>query len=371
LVLSNTNPGTGLFLGGDLSLDTYRALVLSDWRMASLALTERALGNSFDASSQQWRVRTWEEGVTAEMAAQLLTAFWNIDVRDLLPKVSVPTLVVHYRNNRLMAFEAGRKVAAGIQGARFVPLPGDAHYFYFGDTKPLLRAIAEFLGDPIEEDRQPDLDSPKSQFTPEAQAGIFRREGEFWSISPWGEVFRLKDVRGLAHIAYLLGHPKQEFHVLSLASTTEGKESGTEASGEPSNEDQTANADLTVGRMGDAGEMLDPQAKAAYKRRIAELREQLEDVRQRNRSEVVDRIEDEIETLGQELSRAVGLGGRDRRAASASERARINVTRAIKIALERIAEHSALFATILAKSIRTGTFCSYTPDSRLPASWQL
>jgi hypothetical protein len=81
--------------------------------------------------------------------------------------------------------------------------------------------------------------------------------------------------------------------------------------------------------------------------------------------------EDEIETLGRELSRAVGLGGRDRRAASASERARINVTRAIKIALERIAEHNPALATLLTSSIRTGTFCSYAPDSRLPASWQL
>jgi hypothetical protein len=117
--------------------------------------------------------------------------------------------------------------------------------------------------------------------------------------------------------------------------------------------------------------MLDAQAKAAYKRRTVELREQLEEARQRNQLELVDRLEDEIETLGRELSRAVGLGGRDRRAASAAERARINLTRAIKIALERIAEHNPALATLLTSSIRTGTFCSYTPDSRLPASWQL
>jgi hypothetical protein len=86
--------------------------------------------------------------------------------------------------------------------------------------------------------------------------------------------------------------------------------------------------------------MLDAQAKAAYKRRTAELREQLQEARELNQLELADRLEDEIETLGRELSRAVGLGGRDRRAASASERARINVTRAIKIALDRIAEHN-------------------------------
>ena len=214
-------------------------------------------------------------------------------------------------------------------------------------------------------------DATKVPSAPEAAQGVFRREGEFWTIACRGEVFRLRDVRGLAYIAYLLGHPGEEFHVLSLASKTGGKQGEAEALAEPATEEQATQSDLTVGRMGDAGELLDAQAKAAYKRRTAELREQLEEARELNQLELVDRLEDEIEALGRELSRAVGLGGRDRRAASASERARINVTRAIKIALERIAEHNPALATLLTSSIRTGTFCSYTPDSRLPASWQL
>jgi hypothetical protein len=159
--------------------------------------------------------------------------------------------------------------------------------------------------------------------------------------------------------------------VLSLASKAAGKQGEAEALAEPAAGGQATQSDLTVGRMGDAGEMLDAQAKAAYKRRTAELREQLEEARKLNQLDLVDRLEDEIETLGREISRAVGLGGRDRRAASASERARINITRAIKIALERIAEHNPALATLLTNSIRTGTFCSYAPDSRLPASWEL
>jgi hypothetical protein len=126
----------------------------------------------------------------------------------------MPTLVIHYQNDRLIPFEAGRELAAGISGARFVPLEGDAHIFYFNDTRPLQRAIAEFLGDPIEEAGLPAADSAKPLSTPEAQ-GIFRKEGEFWTIACWDKTFRLKDVRGLAYIAYLLGHPREEFHVLS------------------------------------------------------------------------------------------------------------------------------------------------------------
>jgi pimeloyl-ACP methyl ester carboxylesterase len=356
---------------GDVGPDAYRALVLSNSRMASLAMAERALGSSFDASSRRWFFRFRQEAMTPEMAAQIFAFWWDTDVRDLLPKVRVPTLVVHYRNDRAIPFEAGRELAAGIPGARFVPLEGDAHLFFFGDTKPLLRAIAEFLGDPIEEAGWPSTDAAKAPSPSEAVQGVFRREGEFWTIACSGEVFRLKDVRGLAYIAYLLRHPGEEFHVLSLASRNGGKQGEADALVEPATEDQAVQPDLTVGRMGDAGEMLDGQAKAAYKRRTAELREQLEEARELNQLELVDRLDDEIETLGRELSRAVGLGGRDRRAASASERARINVTRAIKIALERIAEHNPGLATLLTNSIRTGTFCSYTPDSRLHASWQL
>jgi hypothetical protein len=243
-------------------------------------------------------------------------------------------------------------------------LEGDAHLFYFDDTRPLLRAVAEFLGDPIQETGRPPADSAKSPSAPDAQ-GVFRKEGEFWTIACWDKTFRLRDVRGLAYIAYLLGHPRQELHVLSLASKVSGELPET-TEGE-----RAAQSDLTVGRMGDAGEMLDAQAKAAYRQRTIELREQLEEARELNQLERVDQLEEEIEAVGRELSRAVGLGGRDRRAASASERARINVTRAIKVALERIAEHNPALATLLTSSIRTGTFCSYTPDSRLPASWQL
>jgi pimeloyl-ACP methyl ester carboxylesterase len=348
--------------------DAVRALGLSNLRIASLAIAEAMLGSAFnDASALRWYLRTREES-TPEILNQLLDAqLYNMDLRDLLPKVRVPTLVVHYRNNRAIPFEAGRELAAGIPGARFVPLEGDAHIFYFNDTRSLQRAIAQFLGDLIDEAGQPSTDSSKSQSTREAQ-GVFRREGEFWTIACCGEVFRLRDVRGLAYIAYLLGHPREEIHVLSLAAKADGE---ADESAESATEGRAAQSSLTVGRMGDAGEMVDAQAKADYKRRITELREQLQEVRERRQLERVDQLEEEIEAVGRELSRAVGLGGRDRRAASAAERARINVTRAVKVALERIAEHNPMLAALLTKSIRTGTFCSYTPDSRLPTSWQL
>jgi pimeloyl-ACP methyl ester carboxylesterase len=163
---------------GGVNVDTYSALARSNWRMASLALIEIMLGSSFDAVSQQWYFRLLQESVTPEMAARMFKLWWDAGVRDLLHKVRVPTLVVHYRNDRAIPFEAGRELAVGIPGARLVPLEGDAHLFYFGDTRPLRRAIAEFLGDPIEELDQPSADSAKSPSAPKAAQCVFRKEGE-------------------------------------------------------------------------------------------------------------------------------------------------------------------------------------------------
>ena len=77
-----------------------------------------------------------------------------------------------------------------------------------------------------------------------------------------------------------------------------------------------------------------------------------------------------MEFLGRELARAFGLSGRDRVAGSASERARLSVTRAIRLALDRIAEHSSALGDHLNSTIRTGTYCSYRPDTRMAIDWQ-
>jgi class 3 adenylate cyclase len=68
-----------------------------------------------------------------------------IDVRDILPVIQAPTVVLHRRGDRMVRADSGRYLAAHIPGARFVELPGDDHLFYFGDTEPILVEIEEFL----------------------------------------------------------------------------------------------------------------------------------------------------------------------------------------------------------------------------------
>lgn len=88
------------------------------------------------------------ESTTPEMAARLMTAFAEIDVRDLLPRVRVPTLVAHVRNDARIPIENGRELAAGIPGAEFVSLEGHNHIILehepaFGELRAVL---SEFLG---------------------------------------------------------------------------------------------------------------------------------------------------------------------------------------------------------------------------------
>jgi class 3 adenylate cyclase/pimeloyl-ACP methyl ester carboxylesterase len=78
--------------------------------------------------------------VSPEMAVRLVEATADTDVTDLLPRVSVPTLVMHTRDDARVPFDAGRRMAAGIPGARFVPLPGSNHLFL--ETEP---AFGQFL----------------------------------------------------------------------------------------------------------------------------------------------------------------------------------------------------------------------------------
>jgi hypothetical protein len=135
--------------------------------------------------------------------------------------------------------------------------------------------------------------------------------------------------------------------------------------------DVSGNGELTISDGGDAGELLDAEAKAAYYARITELREELEEAERFNDLERLARLREEQEFIGAELARAVGLGGRDRRAGSAAERARVNVTRAIRGAVKAIAEHDARLGHHLERSVRTGIFCAYQPGPQGPDGWRI
>jgi len=188
-----------------------------------------------------------------------------------------------------------------------------------------------------------------------ARGNLFRREGEYWTIVYEGEAFRLKDTKGLRCLSQLLRNPGREFHAIDLVSIAQKREPLGAA--QPGHE--------VVSRLGDAGKILDAQAKAEYRRRLDELREQLEEANRFNDHARSDALQSEIDFVTHELAAAFGRSGRDPKSASAAERARVNVTRTIADALRRIAEHNGSLSRHLENTVKTGTFCSYTPDPRV------
>jgi len=207
----------------------------------------------------------------------------------------------------------------------------------------------------------PDLPAEPAR-EPVAAGNVFRREGAYWTIAWEGQTFRLKDTKGLRFLSALLAEPGREFHALDLTATTAGMPALAGTVDEPA---AALRADL-----GDAGEILDAEAKAQYRQRLDDLRADLEEAERFNDPERATRNREEIEFLTEELARATGLGGRDRKAASAAERARTNVTMAIRAALKRIAEQNPSLGRHFAATVRTGKFCSYTPDPRITISWR-
>jgi hypothetical protein len=105
--------------------------------------------------------------------------------------------------------------------------------------------------------------------------------------------------------------------------------------------------------------VLDERALAAYRRRLSELDEDIADARAANDPVRAERSEAERDALVAELGRATGLGGRVRRAGSASERARAAVTKAVRRAVRDISAADAEIGAHLAEHVTTGTHCSY------------
>ena len=197
---------------------------------------------------------------------------------------------------------------------------------------------------------------------PVASANVFRREGDYWSVTFDGHTVLVRDLKGMRYLTRLLADPDREYHVLELVAAETGH--GGQL-------DSTQAANLPRSAFGDAGEILDARAKDAYRRRLAEIEDDIDQARALGDAARAAQADAERDFLVRELARAFGLGGRDRRAASASERARASVTRAIRQAIARIGEHHPQLDEHLSHTIRTGTYCGYHPDPRAPAGWIL
>jgi len=172
-----------------------------------------------------------------------------------------------------------------------------------------------------------------------------------WSVGRPGAVQVLPELRGLHHLRVLLGRPGAEVSAVELAAA---------ASGHPG---------VIVAETGE--ELLDARALADYRRRLAELTDELAEAESWADQGRAERLGLERSALLDELATATGFGGRTRQFASSQERARTAVRKAIAGAVSRIEQHDPALARLLRNTVRTGASCRYEPDPAQPVRWLL
>jgi tetratricopeptide (TPR) repeat protein len=297
-------------------------------------------------------------GVARRWGAEPMVAGIRLELAEVLDRSGVDSAEYEQRSRELRSegLDAARRLElvglerrwgpGGEVEAELAPVPAAAPGIV--PTTPVLVAGAAASG-----------------FGPSA----FYRRGDIWTIGPPGNQIQLRDAKGLTHIARLLAAPHVEFHALDLVAGGSGERGSAAAAAAV----VAVGTGIEVRARGDtdAGPVLDSQAKAAYRARVIELQEEIDEADAFNDPERAARARDELAFVARELAGAVGLHGRDRKTGSDAERARVNVTRAIRTALKRVSEHDAVLGRRLGAAIKTGTFCVYEPTPGEEPVWDL
>lgn len=228
-------------------------------------------------------------------------------------------------------------------GARAERLLGEAGAFADEMGVPRLRRQVDDVRDGRSGAAAPTPGAPDGGRTP---ADVFRRDGEQWTLVYRGARAHVRDRKGLHDIAALLAAPGHELHVFELLAA--GGEARLDRGADPA---------------------VDGTALDSYRRRLADLQEELDEADHLADAGRAARARDELEVLTAHVADALGLGNRTRAPGDPVERARKAVRRRIRTSLDSIDAHLPALGHHLDRSIRTGTFCSYTPEH--PVDWVL
>ncbi|HEU5420988.1 MAG TPA: alpha/beta fold hydrolase [Streptosporangiaceae bacterium] len=121
-------------------------LLRAHWGLGSKVLTGIFIPEPSAAEIEAFR-QLQRSSSSAAVAAGLLEAYYQTDVRDLLPAIRARTAVLHRESDPATGFALGREVAMLIPGATLVPLPGNSHLYYHGEWTAVLEAMLGFLGE--------------------------------------------------------------------------------------------------------------------------------------------------------------------------------------------------------------------------------
>lgn len=184
-----------------------------------------------------------------------------------------------------------------------------------------------------------------------AAVEVFRREGEYWRVQFRRDTSFVAHVRGMTYLACLLDRPGHEVHVRELVALGRAPRP---LAPEP-------DADLSWAGNSDCGEVLDRRARADYARRLRELRGEIAEAGRRGDVGQAERYCAERDFIAAEYARALGLGGRVRCSGSQCERARVNVTRTLRAAVQAVAIQDAALGEHFDRHLVTGMHCCYAP----------
>jgi class 3 adenylate cyclase/pimeloyl-ACP methyl ester carboxylesterase len=137
-------------------------LIRTTWGLGSKTLADIFVPDS-GMEGLKFFSKWQRKAATGEIAARILESVEHLDVTELLPKITTPTLVVHRKGDRACSVQGGRELAASIPNARFVLLEGTDHVPWFGDSESVLRATMEFLGDEIVSISEPLIEKPEDK----------------------------------------------------------------------------------------------------------------------------------------------------------------------------------------------------------------
>jgi len=197
----------------------------------------------------------------------------------------------------------------------------------------------------------------------------FIRNNDYWTIRYYGHTVIFKSTRGLHCLVTLLRSPKREFHVCELLASTQRTPVTPLEVTASARLREDGDLCIRVGLNGN-GPILDERAKAEYKRRLDELRQERDESELFNDPDRAAKAQVEMDAIARHLACAIGLGGRDRKTSSDAERARCAVTKRIKQAIQKIKDSIPSLGDHLSMRIKTGHFCSYTPDPHHPVAWK-
>ncbi len=124
--------------------DRFCQTIIEQWG-GPVGIDERAPSRALDPEFRSWWSAYLRMGASPGAAVALTRMNAEVDIRDVLPKIRVPALVIHRTGDQCLKIEEGRYLAEHIPGATMVELPGDDHLPFVGDQVEMLSAIDQFL----------------------------------------------------------------------------------------------------------------------------------------------------------------------------------------------------------------------------------